>query len=306
MVRHFLEIADYSSDELRTLLDEAAELKKLYLSGGRDACLAGKVMAMIFEKPSCRTRLSFEAGMAQLGGHAIYLRPEDIGGLGQREPISDLARVLSGMVDVVVARTFSHESVLALAQYATIPIINALTDRAHPCQAMADILTIEEHHGSLEGCKLAYVGDGNNVAMSLAIACMKLGLRFSVASPKEYALSEESVKQIGEQRGTGEFHWNEDPYEAVKGADFVYTDTWTSMGQEAEKKQRIKDFAGYQVNSDLVEAAGPQVKVMHCLPAYRGLEITEDVIESERSVVFAQAENRLHFQRALLKHLVCG
>ena len=303
MVKHFIEIEDYSIEELRLLLEMSAELKDLYRSGGRDTPLAGKTMAMVFEKPSSRTRISFQVGMAQLGGSAIYLRPEDIGGLGKREPISDLTRVLNGYVDVIVARTFLHDSVLELAQYAAVPVINALTDRAHPCQAMADLLTIREQYGKLDGIKLAYIGDGNNVARSLAFAGKKLGLHFVIASPKGYELNGDIMDKL-QDLGPGTVTCVHDPQKAVRQADVIYTDTWTSMGQEEEKEKRIQDFQGFQVNRELLQATGQDTKVMHCLPAYRGLEISDDVIESPQSVVFEQAENRLHFQRALLKYLV--
>jgi len=303
MVKHFIEIEDYSIEDLQLLLTMSAELKELYRSGGRDTPLAGKTMAMVFEKPSSRTRISFQVGMAQLGGSAIYLRPEDIGGLGKREPISDLTRVLNGYVDVIVARTFQHDSVLELAQYATVPVINALTDRAHPCQAMADVLTIREQYGNLDGVKLAYIGDGNNVARSLAFACKKLGLNFVIASPKGYELNGDIMDKLQDQ-GPGTVTCLTDPREVVQDADVIYTDTWISMGQEDEKEKRIQDFQGFQVNRELLHATGRDTKVMHCLPAYRGLEISDDVIESPNSIVFDQAENRLHFQRALLKYLV--
>ncbi len=303
MAKHFIQIEDYSIDQLQLLLTMSAELKELYRSGGRDTCLAGKTMAMVFEKPSSRTRISFQVGMAQLGGAAIYLRTEDFGGLGKREPISDLTRVLNGYVDVIVARTFLHESVLELAQYAAVPVINALTDRAHPCQAMADLLTIRELFDKLEGVKLAYIGDGNNVARSLAFACKKLGLNFVTASPKGYELNGNLRDKLQDQ-GPGTVTCLTDPREAVQKADVIYTDTWTSMGQEDQKQKRIRDFQGFQVNRALLQATGRDTKVMHCLPAYRGLEIADDVIESPNSIIFQQAENRLHFQRALLKYLI--
>ncbi len=303
MVKHFIEIEDYSIEELQLLLIMSAELKDLYRSGGRDACLTGKMMVMVFEKPSSRTRISFQVGMTQLGGAAIYLRPEDIGGLGKREPISDLTRVLNGYVDVIVARTFRHESVLELAQFAAVPVINALTDRAHPCQAMADLLTIREHFGKLEGVKLAYIGDGNNVARSLACACKKLRLDFVIASPEGYELNGDLRDKLQDQ-GPGTITCLRNPRDAVQQADVIYTDTWTSMGQEEEKERRIQDFRGFQVNRDLLQATGRDTKVMHCLPAYRGLEIADDVIESPQSLIFQQAENRLHFQRSLLKYLL--
>jgi len=304
MNKHFIQLADYTVGELEYLLSQTLALKKLYKAGGRDACLSGKVMAMIFEKPSSRTRLSFETAMAQLGGSTIYLRHEDIGGLGMREPIKDLARVLGGMVDIVVARTFKHDAVVELARYATIPVVNALTDQSHPCQAMADMLTIQENFGGPAGKKVAYIGDGNNVAWSLAVACKKLGVHFVIASPDAYRIPREQLQKLAAMPGTGTFGECRDPREAAVKADVLYTDTWTSMGQEAEREKRTRDFAGYQITMELLRWAGPQAKAMHCLPAYRGLEITDEVMESERSVIFEQAENRLHFQRALIRHLL--
>ncbi len=306
MVKHFLSIADCTTEEIKQLLEESASMKKFYLEGNMDNCLAGKTMAMLFEKPSSRTRISFQVAMNQLGGSSIYIRPSDIGGLGKREPIKDLTRVLNGYVNVIVARTFSHDSVLELARYATVPVINALTDLSHPCQAMADVLTIQEHFGRLEGIKVAFVGDGNNVACSLALVCLRLGMKFSIASPEGYSLPEGFVAQLGVVAGSDNLICTQSPREAVQDADVIYTDTWTSMGQEQEKEQRIKDFSGYQVDKVLVEATGKDTKVMHCLPAYRGLEITDEVIESSQSIIFDQAENRLHFQRALVKHLLCN
>lgn len=306
MAKHFLEVEDFDADELHLLLDESAELKELYRQGRRETCLAGKTAVLLFEKPSSRTRISFQVGMTQLGGSSVYIRPEDIGGLGQREPIADLARVLNGYVDVIVARTFAHESVEELAKYATVPVVNALTDLAHPCQAMADMLTIREHHGNLEGCRLTYIGDGNNVARSLAVASAALGVRFTIGSPAGYGLSDQFIVRMRSKAGAEAVTAVIDPREAVEGADIVYTDTWTSMGQEAQKQERIEAFAGYQVDVNLMSAAKADAKVMHCLPAYRGLEITDEVIESKQSIVFEQAENRLHFQRALLKYLCCS
>ncbi len=304
MIKHFLELADYSSAELRELLDMAAAQKKLYKEGGRDLCLSGKTMVMLFEKPSSRTRVSFEVGMTQLGGSAVYLRPEDIGGLGQREPISDLTRVLNGYVDLIVARTFEHSSVIELAHYAKMPVINALTEKCHPCQAMADMLTIREHFGRLEGLKLAFIGDGNNMAYSLAAACMRLGLAFSIAAPAAYALPKESVEFLKKLGDGSNLITTQSPAEAAQDADIVYTDTWTSMGQEEEKHQRMANFKGYQINDELLKVAAAGAKVMHCLPAYRGLEITNEVMEGPQSIVFDQAENRLHFQRFLMKYLL--
>ncbi len=305
MAKHFLAIKDYSSDELKKMLDLTVELKQLYRDGGRDTTLAGKSIIMIFEKPSSRTRLSFTVGVTQLGGSVIYVRPEDFGGLiGEREPIKDLTRVLNGYVDMIISRTFSHDTILELAKYATVPVINALTDLSHPCQAMADILTIQEHCGTLAGKKVVYVGDGNNVAMSLGMACVKMGLNFSLASPEGYTVPDNFLTRLKKAGESQEVIATNDPFEAVKDADVIYTDTWTSMGQEEEKQKRIAAFGDYQVNQKLLDAAGGDAKIMHCLPAYRDLEITDEVIESPHSIVFDQAENRLHFQRALMKYLI--
>ena len=302
-MKDFLLISDYSTGQLKELLHESSRLKKLYKAGGRDLCLGGKTLAMLFEKPSLRTRISFEVAMTNLGGHAIYVKPEDIGGIGKREPIKDIARVLSRYVHGIMARTFEHKTITELAASATVPVINALTDWSHPCQVMADALTIQEYYGRLEGIKIAFVGDGNNVARSLAFASAKLGMKLVIASPAGYELDTETIKKVN-QISTGTVSQLRNPADAVAGADIIYTDTWVSMGQEEEKQKRIKDFAGFQINSDLLKSAPANVKIMHCLPAYRGYEITDDVAESPNSVMFDQAENRLHFQRALLKKLM--
>ena len=302
-MKHFVEIESCTPEQLKELLKESSKLKKLYKSGKRDLCLVGKTLAMLFEKPSLRTRISFEVAMTDLGGHAIYVKPEDIGGIGKREPIKDIARVLSRYVHGIMARTFEHSTVTELARFAEVPVINALTDFSHPCQAMADVLTIEEHCGYFKGIKIAYIGDGNNVARSLAFACAKLGMKMTVASPHGYELDEESIKNANEVTA-GAISQTDDPVEAVTGSDIIYTDTWVSMGQEVQKKKRCKDFAGFQVNRELLRSAPTNAKIMHCLPAYRGLEITDEVIELPNSIIFDQAENRLHFQRALLKKLM--
>jgi ornithine carbamoyltransferase len=299
----FLAISDCSVQELHELLDESISLKALYKSGGRDLCLAGKTLAMLFEKPSLRTRLSFQVAMTDLGGHPIYVKPEDIGGIGKREPVKDIARVLSRYVQGIMARTFEHQTVLDLAQYADIPVINALTDWSHPCQAMADVLTIQEHFGRIEGIQIAFIGDGNNVARSLAFAAGKLKMKLIVASPHGYELDAETIRRANALT-PGCTTQVRDPREAAAQADVLYTDTWVSMGQENEKVQRQKDFAGYAIDAKLVAAAPKHVKIMHCLPAYRGYEITDEVAESPGSIMFDQAENRLHFQRALLKKLM--
>ncbi len=302
-MKDFLCINDCSVDLLKELLQQSSELKKLYKSGGCDLCLTGKTLAMLFEKPSLRTRISFQVAMTDLGGNVIYVKPEDIGGIGKREPIKDIARVLSRYVDGIMARTFEHSAVTELAVYATVPVINALTDWVHPCQAMADVLTISEHCGRLEGVKIAFIGDGNNVARSLAFACSKLGMKMVVASPVGYELDIETIR-IANKESADCVKQTNDPRDAVSDADIIYTDTWISMGQESEKQKRIEAFKSFQVNAEIVTTAPSGVKIMHCLPAYRGFEITDEVTESENSIMFDQAENRLHFQRALLKKLM--
>jgi ornithine carbamoyltransferase len=302
-MKDFLCINDCSVDSLKELLSLGDELKKLYKSGGRDLCLAGKTLVILFEKPSLRTRISFHVAMTDLGGSVIFVKPEDIGGIGKREPIKDIARVLSRYVHGIVARTFEHSAVTELAMYSSVPVINALTDWVHPCEAMADALTISEHCGQLEGVKIAFIGDGNNVARSLAFACSKLGMKMVVASPAGYELDAETIR-IANQNSADCVKQTNDPQEAVTGADIIYTDTWVSMGQESEKQKRIEAFKGFQVNNELLKSAPAGVKIMHCLPAYRGFEITDEVTESENSIMFDQAENRLHFQRALLKKLM--
>lgn len=302
-MKHFLSIIDCSVEQLNELLEISAQLKSLYKEGGNDPCLANKTLVMLFEKPSLRTRISFQVAMTDLGGNAIYIKPEDIGGIGKREPVKDMARVMSRYVKGIMARTFKHSTVTELAEYATVPVINALTDWSHPCQAMADVLTIQEHCNKIEGVKIAYVGDGNNVARSLGFACAKLGMKLVVASPAGYDLDAESVERAN-QVSAGSVERTHDPIAAVAGADIIYTDTWVSMGQEDEKQKRREHFAGFQVNAELVKSAPANAKIMHCLPAYRGFEITDEVTESPNSIMFDQAENRLHFQRALLKKLM--
>jgi ornithine carbamoyltransferase len=306
-MKHFTAIADFSTDELRHVLDVAFRLKdQLRKTGRNDPVLAGKSLAMIFEKPSLRTRVSFAVGMTQLGGAGLLLRQEEVG-LGSREPLKDVARVLSGMCDGIMARTFEHEKVTGLAKWATVPVINGLTDYSHPCQAMADLMTLMEHFGrDLKGRTLVYVGDGNNVARSLSVACGKFGVKFVLASPRSYSLPQEDVDRIMAQLPEMDFVYTDDPADAVRDADAVYTDTWVSMGQEAEKARRMKDFAGYRVDEGLMEKAPKHAVVLHCLPAYRGLEISEGVMEGSQSLVFPQAENRLHFQKGLMAVLMGG
>jgi len=303
-MKHFISISDCTAEELRRLLDVSVELKRQYLERRRnDPLLAGRTLAMIFEKPSLRTRVSFTVAMTHLGGSAMMLRQEEVG-LGSREPVKDVARVLSRMCDAIMARTFEHSKVSELARWSSVPVINGLTDHSHPCQAMADIMTIEEHFGSLAGRTVAFIGDGNNVARSLATACGKFGMRFILACPRAYALKEEDADRIMGQVPTLDLVATDDPAQAVREADVIYTDTWVSMGQEAEKEKRLRDFAAYQVNERLLAQAPKHAIVLHCLPAYRGLEITDGVLEGPQSLVFPQAENRLHFQKGLLAVLL--
>ena len=301
MEQDFIAIADFSPAELQSMLDLAVELKKELKAGGNRPLLQGKVLGMIFTKPSLRTRVSFDMAMRQLGGDALYLSPAEIG-LGQRESIADVARVLAGYVDAIMARVFDHEHVLGLAKWANVPVINGLSDYNHPCQGMADALTIVEKFGALKGLNVTYIGDGNNVAVSLMHVCAKLGANFTIASPQDYDLNPQAV-EIGErfaQASGSKICQLRDPHEAVKGAHVIYTDTWTSMGQEAESKKREVVFPPYQVNARLVSEADRDVIVMHCLPAHRGQEITDEVADGPHSVLFPQAHNRMHAQKAIL------
>ncbi|NOY98803.1 MAG: ornithine carbamoyltransferase [Chloroflexi bacterium] len=304
-MKDFIAVSDYSAEELQDLLDLAVRLKKEYFAGGNQPLLQGKVLAMIFQKPSLRTRVSFDMAMRHLGGDALYLSPAEIG-LGKRESIADVARVISGYVQIVMARVFDHAHVVELAKWATVPVLNGLSDYNHPCQAMADALTIYEKFGSLKGLNVAYVGDGNNVAVSLMYVCTKLGASFAIANPEGYGLSPDAV-ELGEKFAaeTGaSVRLVRDPHDAVRGANVIYTDTWTSMGQEEEAARRAKVFPPYQVNAALVAEADKDVIVMHCLPAHRGEEITDEVADGPHSVLFPQAHNRLHAQKALLARLL--
>jgi ornithine carbamoyltransferase len=303
---HFIDISDCTSEELRHLLDVSLRLKKQFReTGHNDPLLAGKTLAMIFEKPSLRTRVSFAVAMTHLGGNGLLLRQEEVG-LGTREPIQDIARVLASMCDGIMARTFEHQKVTDLAKWSKVPVINGLTDYSHPCQAMADLMTLHEHFGSLEGRTMAFIGDGNNVARSLAMACGKLGMSFILAAPSGYELSDEELAQVHQQSPTMDLRVIADPKEAVGNADAIVTDTWVSMGQEADKARRVQHFAGYQVDDELLAAGPKHAVVLHCLPAYRGLEISDAVMEGRQSLVFPEAENRLHFQKGLLAVLLGG
>lgn len=304
-MKHFLDLASWDSAEIRHILDLAVHLKRERLTGGNRPVLQNKILGMIFQKPSLRTRVSFEVAMNHLGGSAIMLGPQEIG-LGKRESVPDVARVLSSFVDVIMARVFEHEHVTELAEWSRVPVINGLSDDYHPCQAMADMLTIYERLGHLEGVKVAYVGDGNNVAASLLYACAHFGCDFSIATPEGYELPQ-SVRDIAAplvaRSGisvTESVHI--DP--AIENADVLYTDTWISMGQEDEAQERRATFDGYQINDDLLSKTGKESIVLHCLPAHRGEEITDSVMDGAQSAVFQQAENRLHAQKAILVHLL--
>ncbi|HXE54065.1 MAG TPA: ornithine carbamoyltransferase [Tepidisphaeraceae bacterium] len=305
-MRHFIAIADCTEAELRHVMDVSLRLKKQLKETGRnDPVLAGKTLAMIFEKPSLRTRVSFAVGMTQLGGNGLVLRQEEVG-LGTREPIQDVARVLSSMCDGIMARTFEHEKVTGLAKWSGVPVVNGLTDYSHPCQAMADLMTLIEHFGNLKGRTMAFIGDGNNVARSLSVACAKFGMKFILAAPQGYDLPADDLNRIRAQVPQMDFRTTRDVREAVRNADAIVTDTWVSMGQEAEKARRVKEFAGFQVNDTLLAAAPNHAVVLHCLPAYRGMEISEEVMEGPRSLIFPEAENRLHVQKGLLAVLMGG
>jgi ornithine carbamoyltransferase len=299
----FLSIRDFSTGELHHLLDLAADIKAAPASYAH--ALDGQGLAMIFEKPSLRTRVTFDVGIHQLGGFSVYLSPAEIN-LGKRESVFDVAKNLERMVQGIMIRTFAHDIVVQMAEHASIPVINGLTDYSHPCQAMADYLTVREVKGRLEGVKLAYVGDGNNVAHSLMFAAARLGVHIAIGCPEGYEPKAETVAWTREEgRRTGSTCLvTHDPAEAVRDADAVYTDVWASMGQEAEAASRKRIFQPFQVNEALFARAKPDAIFLHCLPAHRGDEVTDGVIDSPRSVVFQEAENRLHAQKAILCHLM--
>ncbi len=303
-MNHFLDVADYSPSEIQDILDLAIKLKKEYFVGGNKPLFKGKVLALIFQKPSLRTRVSFDMAMRHMGGDALYLSPAEIG-LGKRESIADVARVLSGYVQGMMARVFEHEHVIELARWSSVPVINGLSDFSHPCQAMADALTIIEKFGSLKGLNIAYVGDANNVAVSLMHISVMLGANFTIANPEGYDMTKVAMDtgaSLAKTSGT-KITYLRDPHAAVKDAHVIYTDTWTSMGQEEETAKREAVFPPYQVNSRLVSEAGKDVIVMHCLPAHRNQELTDDVADGSHSVIFPQAHNRLHAQKAVLARM---
>jgi ornithine carbamoyltransferase len=295
--RSFTRVADWSRDELLEVLHLADELKRLQQAREEHHLLPGRTLGMIFQKPSTRTRVSFEVGIYQLGGMGLYLSAGDLQ-LGRGETIKDTAYVLSRYLDAIMIRTFAQSDVEQLAEHASIPVINGLTDAAHPCQALADVMTIRERFGRLEGLKVTYLGDGNNVCASLMVACAKLGLDFVAATPSGYRPDEDAVRIAREAGGSVEL--TDDPRAAAQGADVLYTDVWTSMGQDEERERRLKDLAGFGINADLVGLADDAAIVLHCLPAHYGEEITEDVLYGPHSAVWDEAENRLHAQKALM------
>ncbi len=302
MLTHFTSLDAIDAHEFSDLLAVALYLKRRRAWGVAEHALTGQTLAMVFEKPSLRTRLSFEVAMTELGGRSIYIRGEEVG-MGVREPVKDVARVLSRYVQGIMARVFAHQSITDLAAYGSVPVINGLSDECHPCQALADMLTIREHFGRLEGLTVVFVGDANNVCRSLARACVLAGARFVVACPARYAFSAKDIAAFGSAWG-GQVTQVHDPRTAVAGAHVLYTDVWTSMGQEGEKSERLQAFQGYQINEALLALAQPDARIMHCLPAHRDEEITDAAVEHPRSIVFDQAENRLHAQKAVLRLLM--
>jgi len=306
-VKNLISIHDLSAQDINQILVNSMTMKSLRKSRQPHDYLLGKTLAMIFEKPSTRTRVSFEVGMSDLGGKSIVLGKDELQ-LGVRESTKDVANTLSRYVDGIMIRTFSHKKVLELAEHATVPVINGLSDLLHPCQVLSDLFTISEKKGSIKDIKMAYVGDGNNVCHSLIFAAAKTGFSLSVATPKGYEPKEEVVNSAYEdaKASKAEIKISNDPVEAVSGADVIYTDVWTSMGKEKEEAKRKKDFKGFQVNSELLKLADEKAIVMHCLPAHRGEEITDDVIDGKKSAVWDQAENRLHTQKAIMTLLMGG
>ncbi|XP_015884613.3 ornithine transcarbamylase, chloroplastic [Ziziphus jujuba] len=302
-LKDFLHINDFDKATILKILDRALEVKALLKSGEKTYLpFKGKTMAMIFAKPSMRTRVSFETGFFLLGGHAIYLGPDDIQ-MGKREETRDVARVLSRYNDIIMARVFAHQDILDLAKYATVPVVNGLTDYNHPCQIMADALTIIEHAGQLEGTKVVYVGDGNNIVHSWLLLASVVSFHFVCACPKGFEPDKNTVERA-RQAGISKIEITNDPKEAVRGADVVYSDVWASMGQKEEAAYRRQVFEGFQVDENLMKLAGPKAYFMHCLPAERGVEVTDGVIEAPNSIVFPQAENRMHAQNAIMLHLL--
>jgi ornithine carbamoyltransferase len=302
-MRHFIELSDLSAVEMAFLFQEAGRLKSAYEKGERTPQLAGQVLGLVFEKPSLRTRVSFQSAMAQLGGASLFMSGSEAG-FGSRESVPDFARVISQYVDAIVLRTHRHGSVEEFAAHASCPVINGLSDRSHPCQALADLFTISEVFGGITGKTLAFVGDGNNVARSLAIGCGKLGVRFILAAPDGFGFDKKFIQECAKQTAPGSLIINGKPQHAVAQADVIYTDVWTSMGQEEERDRRLQSFDGFQVNEAMLAMAPAHTRVMHCLPAHRGEEISDGVLDGPRCIAFQQASNRLHVQKALLLWLL--
>jgi len=302
IMRHLLDLFELSSADIEHIFAITEDLKTKYIGGLREPLLPGRVMALLFEKPSLRTRVSFETAMAHLGGSTLFLG-QDVG-WGQRESTADFARVLGEYVDVIVCRANCHRTVMDLAQYAGCAVVNGLTDQAHPCQALADVYTLREIYGRLKGLKVAYIGDANNVAASLFLACAKLGIQFAIASPEGYQFEPEFVAKVRDAVPDAKFELLVDPRQAVRGAQAIYTDVWTSMGQEAERAERERVLRPYQVNAALLKLAPADTRFMHCLPARRGEEVTDEVIDSPHSAVITQAANRMHAQKGLLAWLM--
>ncbi|MCK4578528.1 MAG: ornithine carbamoyltransferase [Candidatus Marinimicrobia bacterium] len=302
MTKDFLHITDLSADEIISIFKLAKLTKARFKRRENYVPLRGHTLAMIFAKPSARTRVSFETGFHRLGGHALYLGPNDIG-VGQREAVKDIARVLSGYNDMIIARLFEHRHMLELAEHATVPVVNGLTDYNHPCQVMADMFTIKERRGSLDNLKITYVGDGNNIVHSWLRLAGRLPFDFTIACPEGYTPHKETLA-LAEEAGLGKIEVSHDPKAAVKGADVVYTDVWASMGQKEEAEERHRKFAGFTVTADLMAATGRDSYFMHCLPAERGVEVTDEVMDASWSIVFPQAENRMHVQNAIMLRLL--
>lgn len=302
MLTHFISLNDLTAEQFRDLLAVAAYLKRRRTQGILESALVGKTLAMIFEKPSLRTRLSFEVAMTELGGRSLYIRGDEVG-MGVREPTRDVARVLSRYVQGIMARVFQHQSIVDLAAHGSVPVINGLSDECHPCQALADFLTIKEHLGTIAGLRVVFIGDANNVARSLARAAVLAGSQLVLACPKNYAFTQADITSFGSAWGKQVIQVH-DPVEAVAGAHVLYSDVWTSMGQEAEKAERLQAFRGYQINDSLIAKARDDVRIMHCLPAHRDEEITDSAVEHQRSIIFDQAENRMHAQKAILRLLM--
>jgi ornithine carbamoyltransferase len=302
-MRHFIDLSSVTRGELLSLLEEAQRLKAAHERREPNTILASRLVGLVFEKPSLRTRVSFEAAVVQLGGSSLFLPAQEVG-LGWRESIPDFTRAMNHYVDAMVLRVFKHSTLTAMAEHSTVPIINGLSDQAHPCQVAADLLTMQEIFGEVKNRTLAFVGDGNNVARSLALGCGTLGIRFRLSTPKGYGFDKSFRTEFQKHAPKGTLEIVDDPHKAVRDADIIYTDVWTSMGQESEREKRLRDFAAYQINAKLLAAAPKHARVLHCLPAHRGEEITDEVMDGERSAVFQQAGNRLHAQKAILAWLL--